>query len=124
MQRDTSGTNRKEVISIGQEIKDDRQKLLDNEIDNLIGSMKELYDKQKEARDLEIKAMEAATENMQLINETASNIISGFTNVGDYQSWLLENNSSVKDMTAAQLSSILKERKKILWVRSIRFINN
>ncbi len=112
MQRDTSGTNRKEVISIGQEIKDDRQKLLDNEIDNLIGSMKELYDKQKEARDLEIKAMEAATENMQLINETASNIISGFTNVGDYQSWLLENNSSVKDMTAAQTEQYLEGAKE------------
>ena len=112
MQRDTSGTNRKEVISIGQEIKDDRQKLLDNEIDNLINSMKELYDKQKEARDLEIKAMEAATENMQLINETASNIISGFTNVGDYQSWLLENNSSVKDMTAAQTEQYLEGAKE------------
>ena len=112
MQRDTSGTNRKEVISIGQEIEDDRQNLLDNEIDNLIGSMKELYDKQKEARDLEIKAMEAATENMQLINETASNIISGFTNVGDYQSWLLENNSSVKDMTAAQTEQYLEGAKE------------
>ena len=112
MQRDTSGTNRKEVISIGQEIEDDRQNLLNNEIDNLIGSMKELYDKQKEARDLEIKAMEAATENMQLINETASNIISGFTNVGDYQSWLLENNSSVKDMTAAQTEQYLEGAKE------------
>ena len=112
MQRDTSGTNRKEVISIGQEIEDDRQNLLDNEIDNLIGSMKELYDKQKEARDLEIKAMEAATENMQLINETASNIISGFTNVGDYQSWLLENDSSVKDMTAAQTEQYLEGAKE------------
>ena len=112
MQRDTSGTNRKEVISIGKEIEDDRQNLLDNEIDNLIGSMKELYDKQKEARDLEIKAMEAATENMQLINETASNIISGFTNVGDYQSWLLENNSSVKDMTAAQTEQYLEGAKE------------
>lgn len=112
MQRDTSGTNRKEVISIGQEIEDDRQNLLDNEIDNLIGSMKELYDKQKEARDLEIKAMEAATENMQLINETASNIISGFTNVGDYQSWLLENNSSIKDMTAAQTEQYLEGAKE------------
>ena len=112
MQRDTSGTNRKEVISIGQEIEDDRQNLLDNEIDNLIDSMKELYDKQKEARDLEIKAMEAATENMQLINETASNIISGFTNVGDYQSWLLENNSSVKDMTAAQTEQYLEGAKE------------
>ena len=112
MQRDTSGTNRKEVISIGQEIEDDRQNLLNNEIDNLIDSMKELYDKQKEARDLEIKAMEAATENMQLINETASNIISGFTNVGDYQSWLLENNSSVKDMTAAQTEQYLEGAKE------------
>ena len=112
MQRDTSGTNRKEVISIGKEIEDDRQNLLDNEIDNLIDSMKELYDKQKEARDLEIKAMEAATENMQLINETASNIISGFTNVGDYQSWLLENNSSVKDMTAAQTEQYLEGAKE------------
>jgi hypothetical protein len=112
MQRDTSGTNRKEVISIGQEIEDDRQNLLNNEIDKLIGSMKELYDKQKEARDLEIKAMEAATENMQLINETASNIISGFTNVGDYQSWLLENNSSVKDMTATQTEQYLEGAKE------------
>ena len=112
MQRDTSGTNRKEVISVGQEIEDDRQNLLNNEIDNLIDSMKELYDKQKEARDLEIKAMEAATENMQLINETASNIISGFTNVGDYQSWLLENNSSIKDMTAAQTEQYLEGAKE------------
>ena len=112
MQRDTSGANRKEVISLEQEIEDDRQNLLDNEIDNLIDSMKELYDKQKEARDLEIEAMEAATENMQLINETALNIISGFTNVEDYQSWLLENNPSVKDMTVAQTEQYLEEAKE------------
>lgn len=112
MQRDTSGTNRKEVISLEQEIKDDRQNILDNEIDNLIDSMKELYDRQKEARDLEIEAMEAATENMQLINETALNIISGFTNVEDYQSWLLENNSSVKDMTVAQTEQYLEGAKE------------
>lgn len=112
MQRDTSGANRKEVISLEQEIEDDRQNLLDNEIDNLIDSMKELYDKQKEARELEIEAMEAATENMQLINETALNIISGFTNVEDYQSWLLENNPSVKDMTVAQTEQYLEEAKE------------
>lgn len=112
MQRDTSGANKKEVISLEQEIEDNRQNLLDSEIDNLIDSMKELYDKQKEARDLEIEAMEAATENMQLINETALNIISGFTNIEDYQSWLLENDSSVKDMTVAQTKQYLEEAKK------------
>lgn len=112
MQRDTSGTNRKEVMSLEQEIKDDRQNILDNEIDNLIDSMKELYDKQKEARELEIEAMEAATENMQLINEIALNIISGFTNVEDYQSWLLENNPSVKDMTVTQTEQYLEGTKE------------
>lgn len=112
MQRDTSGANKKEAMSLEKDIEDDRQNLLDKEVDNLIDSMKELYDKQKEARELEIEAMEAATENMQLINETALNIISGFTNVEDYQSWLLENNSSVKDMTVAQAEQYLEGAKE------------
>ena len=112
MQRDTSGANRKEAMSLEKDIEDDRQNLLDKEVDNLIDSMKELYDKQKEARELEIEAMEAATENMQLINETALNIISGFTNVEDYQSWLLENNPSVKDMTVAQTEQYLEGTKE------------
>ena len=112
MQRDTSGANKKEAMSLEKDIEDNRQNLLDKEVDNLIDSMKELYDKQKEARELEIEAMEAATENMQLINETALNIISGFTNVEDYQSWLLENNSSVKDMTVAQTEQYLEGAKE------------
>lgn len=112
MQRDTSGANQKEVLSLEQEIEDDRQNLLDNEIDNLIDSMKELYDKQKEARDLEIEAMEAATENMQLINETALNIISGFETTEDYQAWLLENDTSIQDMTTAQTEQYLEEAKE------------
>lgn len=113
MQRDTSGANRKEILNIEREIEEDRENLLDNEIDNLIDSMKDLYDKQKEARDLEIEAMEAATENMQLINETALNIISGFTTAEDYQSWLLSNNPAIKDMTIAQTEQYLEEAKEI-----------
>lgn len=112
MQRDTSGANRKETMSLEKEIEDNRQNLLDNETDNLIDSMKELYEKQKEARDLEIEAMEAATENMQLINETALNIISGFSNAEDYQAWLLENDVSVQDMTVAQTEQYLEEAKE------------
>lgn len=112
MQRDTSGANQKETQKLEKEIEDDRQQLLDNEVDNLIESMKELYDKQKEARDLEIEAMEAATENMQLINETALNIISGFETTEDYQAWLLENDSSVQDMTIAQTEQYLEEAKE------------
>ena len=39
-------------------------------------------------------------------------IISGFTNVEDYQSWLLENNPSVKDMTVAQTEQYLEGTKE------------
>lgn len=74
--------------------------------------MKELYEKQKEARELEIEAMEESVENMQLINETAMTIISGFTTAEDYQAWLLENDPSTKDMTVTQTEAYLDEAKE------------
>lgn len=112
MQRDTSGANQKEVQSLEKEIDEDRQSLLDSEVDNLIESMRELYEKQQEARELEIEAMEAAAENMQVINETALNIISGFQTAEDYQAWLMENDTSVEDMTVTQTEAYLDEAKK------------
>ena len=112
MQRDTSGANQKEVQSLEKEIDENRQSLLDSEVDNLIESMRELYEKQQEARELEIEAMEAATENMQVINETALNIISGFQTAEDYQAWLMENDTSVEDMTIAQTEAYLDEAKE------------
>lgn len=112
MQRDTSGANQKEVQSLEKEIEEDQQNLLDSEVDNLIESMRELYEKQQEARELEIEAMEAATENMQVINETALNIISGFQTAEDYQAWLMENDTSVEDMTITQTEAYLDEAKE------------
>lgn len=112
LQRDTSGANQKEVLTLENEIQDDREQLLDNEIDNVIESMKELYEKQKEVRELEVEAMEEALENMQLINETAMTIISGFSTAEDYQAWLLENDSSTEDMTVTQTEAYLDEAKE------------
>nr|DAE78223.1 MAG TPA: hypothetical protein [Caudoviricetes sp.] len=44
MQRDTSGANRKESLSLEEEIKDDQQNLLDQEVDNIIDNMKSLQE--------------------------------------------------------------------------------
>nr|UVX87617.1 MAG: hypothetical protein [Bacteriophage sp.] len=44
MQRDTSGANRKEALSLEEEIKDDQQNLLDQEVDNIIDNMKSLQE--------------------------------------------------------------------------------
>lgn len=109
LQRDTSGANRKEVLSLESEIQDDRQNLLDNEVDNIIESMKELYEKQKEARDAEIEYMEEITENAQYFAEWASNIMSTWQSVEDMQAWYLENDPNAQDMTVEQTEVYLNE---------------
>ena len=109
MQRDTSGANQKETQQLGKEIEDNRQQLLNNEVDNLIKSMKELYDKQKEARDAEIEYMGAVTENTQYFAEWASNIMSDWQSVDDMQAWYLENDPSAQDMTTEQTEVYLNE---------------
>jgi hypothetical protein len=111
MQRDTSGANQIETKKLEKEVEKDRQKLLDNEVDDLIDSMRELYKKQQEARELEIEAMEATIIDMKLISETAMNIVSGFKTIEDYQSWLLNNDPKTETMTIAQTEAYLEEAK-------------
>lgn len=109
LQRDTSGANRKEAMSLQNEIEDDRQNLLDSEVDSLIESMKELYEKQKEARDAEIEYMEEVTGNAQYFAEWASNIMSTWQSVEDMQAWYLENDPNAQDMTVEQTELYLNE---------------
>lgn len=109
LQRDTSGANQKEALSLQNEIEDDRQNLLDTEVDNLIESMKELYEQQKEARDAEIEYMEEVTENAQYFADWASNIMSTWQSVEDMQAWYLENDPNAQDMTVEQTEVYLNE---------------
>lgn len=102
LRRDTSQTNQKEILTLENEVQDDRQNILDNEVDNIIESMRELYEKQKEARDTEIEYMEEVTENAQYFAEWASNIMSTWQSVEDMQSWYLENDPNAQDMTIEQ----------------------
>lgn len=112
LQRDTSGANQKEVLSLQNEIEDDRQNLLDSEVDNLIESMKELYEKQKEARDAEIEYMEEVTDNAQYFADWASNIMSTWQSVEDMQAWYLENDPEAQDMTVEQTEVYLNQIKQ------------
>lgn len=112
LQRDTSGINQKEILSLQNEIEDDRQNLLDLEVDNLIESMKELYEKQKEARDAEIEYMEEVTDNAQYFADWASNIMSTWQSVEDMQAWYLENDPEAQDMTVEQTEAYLDQIKQ------------
>lgn len=127
MQRDTSGANAKDIQQLEKDISDDREKLLDNSIDTIINDMKEVYEKQAEARDAEIEYMESVTENAQYFNEWAQNIMSNWNNVEDMQDWFLQNNPDVKDMTIEQteqyINDIQDKWKDLITYQSLQVID-
>ena len=112
MQRDTSGANQSEIQSLTDEIDTDRQKLLDTEVDNLVDSLKELYEQQKEARDAEIEYMETVTESADHFAQWAQEIMATWTSAEDMSAWYLQNNPDVQDMTVEQTESYLNELSK------------
>lgn len=109
MQRDTSGSNAKEVQKLENDIEKDRQKLLDDSIDTIINGMKEVYEKQAEARDAEIDYMESVTENAQYFNDWAKSIMDSWNSVDDMTSWFLSNNPEVEDMTVESTELYIKD---------------
>lgn len=98
MQRDTSGANRKEALSLEEEIKDDQQNLLDQEVDNIIDSMKSLQETQQELRDTEIELKEAVIEETNWSKE-ANAILKTFTTAEDYVGWMAANDVDFQDMS-------------------------
>lgn len=102
MARDTSGANAKDIKSLEEEVAKDRQDLLDKNVDNIIDSMKELYEKQAEARDAEIEYMEAVTENAQYFADWASSIMSSWQSSEDMVDWFMQNDKQTEDMTVEQ----------------------
>lgn len=98
MQRDTSGANRKEALSLEEEIKDDQQDLLDQEVDNIIDNMKSLQETQQELRDTEIELKEAVIEETNWSKE-ANAILKTFTTAEDYVGWMAANDVDFQDMS-------------------------
>lgn len=118
LKRDTSGTNQKDVLSLEDEVQQDREKLLDDEVDSLIDSMKEMYETQKEARDAEIEYLEDVLDAADLYKEAAE-IISNWASQEDMASWFFENNPEVESMTVEKLEQYRDELEELYNAREV-----
>lgn len=118
LKRDTSGTNQKNVLSLEDEVQQDREKLLDDEVDSLIDSMKEMYETQKEARDAEIEYLEDVLDAADLYKEAAE-IISNWASQEDMTSWFFENNPEVESMTVEKLEQYKDELEELYNAREV-----
>lgn len=102
MQRDTSGANKVATQKLQKEIQSDREKLLDDSIDNIIENLKELYETQQETREAEIEYQENLLENSDFIKE-ANVLISSWTSADDAIQFFYENVQNISKMSEAQL---------------------
>lgn len=118
LKRDTSDTNQKNVLSLEDEVQQDREKLLDDEVDSLIDSMKEMYETQKEARDAEIEYLEDVLNAADLYKEAAE-IISNWASQEDMTSWFFENNPEVESMTVEKLEQYRDELEELYNAREV-----
>lgn len=118
LRRDTSGANQKDVLSLEDEVQQDREKLLDDEVDSLIDSMKEMYETQKEARDAEIEYLEDVLDAADLYKEAAE-IISNWASQEDMTSWFFENNPEVESMTVEKLEQYRDELEELYNAREV-----
>ena len=110
MQRDTSGANAKEVMSLEQDVQDTRENLLDKTIDDIIKGMKEMYELQQESREKELEYQEAMMESTEWIKQ-ATAIIDGWTTSDDMVTWFIEN--ATEEYTNG--SAAVQEAMRMSW---------
>ena len=110
MQRDTSGANTKEVMSLEQDVQDTRENLLDKTIDDIIKGMKEMYELQQESREKELEYQEAMMDSTDWIKQ-ATAIIDGWTTSDDMVTWFVEN--ATKEYTDG--SAAVQESMRMSW---------
>ena len=110
MQRDTSGANAKEVMSLEQDVQDTRENLLDKTIDDMLKGMKEMYELQQESREKELEYQEAMMESTEWIKQ-ATAIIDGWTTSDDMVTWFIEN--ATEEYTNG--SAAVQESMRMSW---------
>ena len=117
MRRDTSRGNAVEVKSLEKDVQEDREQLLDNAVDNIVDSLKEMYDLQKESRDAEIEYRESLLEDTQILKEVAE----ALKNIKDEDGlvqWFKDNTVGLKDMTDAQIQLEMENWKELFNAKS------
>lgn len=118
LQRDTSGSNQKDIIKQQQDIDKSRQNIVDKNVDNMIKNLKELYKKQKESRDAEIKYQQAVLDNASYIEE-ANAVINSWQTAEELINWFMEHNEKTQEMTTEQLEKYSEELEQMYYDREV-----
>lgn len=108
LQRDTSGANQKQVQSLQKEIEKDRQSMLDNAVDDVVNSLKELYETQKETRDIELQYQETLLENSNYIAE-ANSLLQSWKTVDDMRNWMWEHTTDMDKMSDQAVEKLTED---------------
>ena len=108
MQRDTSGGNLVATRQLEKEVQTDRQKLLDDSVDDIIDGLKEMYELQKESREAEIEYRKALLDDGMLMQEVAT-ALEQIHSADDLVAWF-ESVTDVSNMSKEQL-----ELERLSW---------
>lgn len=108
MQRDTSGGNQSETLKLTQEIEEDRQDLLDDQVDTILDNLKQTYELQKEWRDKEVELLELQLDEAALSRE-ASSIVSSWQSPEDVMNWFYDNTKDLPNWSNAKLEQEMME---------------
>jgi hypothetical protein len=108
MQRDTSGGNLVATRQLEKEVQTDRQKLLDDSVDDIIDGLKEMYELQKESREAEIEYRKALLDDGMLMQEVAA-ALEQIHSADDLVAWF-ESVTDVSNMSKEQL-----ELERLSW---------
>ena len=109
MSRDTSGANAIETRKLEEEIKKDRESLLDEAIDNVVDELSKLYESQEKLREEEMELKEALLDNTLYWNSQAEALAGSFESGEEYAQYLSSLSKEYAEMTLAMQQDKLNE---------------
>ena len=109
MSRDTSGANAIEARKLEEDIKKDRESLLDEAIDNVVDELSKLYESQEKLRDEEMELKEALLDNTLYWNNQAEALAGSFESGEEYAQYLSSLSKEYAEMTLAMQQDKLNE---------------
>ena len=108
MQRDTSGANQADVLNLQNEIQDDREQLLDDTVDDILNTLKEQYELQKESHEQEIEFRNAMLEDSNL-SAMAAEVINSWPSYETALDWFYQNDQEFAEASDAKREQLTNE---------------
>lgn len=108
MQRDTSGANQTDVLNLQNEIQDDREQLLDDTVDDILNTLKEQYELQKESHEQEIEFRNAMLEDSNL-SAMAAEVINSWPSYEAALDWFYQNDQEFAEASDAKREQLTNE---------------